>query len=574
MLLLYPGEYECELHGMIVTLDIVEAGNYRAVSYVCGDDFQAVHRLITPDGTLVIKDSLYRALRRLRRQEGPIVLWVDAICINQQDLVEKARSILSMPRIFQRASCTFAFLGDDANADGAVECLMQVTANKFGLSKLKRWPEKLPLCPKSWKKRAVPPPRDALWTQIKAFFARPWFRRSWIVQEATAAPTIKIVCGKYIVDWNDVSCAVGILCADLETRGSDVSAFDPFLKLASLREWESRNKRWPLFKLLETFRHTKSTRQRDRFFSLLGIASDGDLANFAPDYQCSFETIVFRYAQTFFRPITQNRDPMELLYRAGLGNHAHRFPSWVPDWTIERPTPLADSDERGTYFSAWESESPSIRLLPGAHEIEIASIVIDTVDTVGITTNEPKQHESFFGERDGLLNNLKGVYPDEDLEDMKWQIPIAGATDPDVVRNEIAMEVSYQAFRKILRRAKYRKKERRDLQAEPSSQAGRPGSQISLQEKSENYRALLGGTVQGWRIVQTAHHRLSGLAPRNVEFKDVIAIFKGGNVPFILRKSKERPGLYRLIGECYIHGIMFGEGLTLQGVESSILRIY
>ena len=162
MLLLYSSEYECELHSMIVTLDIVEAGNYRAVSYVCRDDFQAVHRLITPDGTLVIKDSLYQALRRLQRQEGPIVLWVDAICINQQDLVEKARSILSMLRIFQRASCTFAFLGDNANADRAVECLMQVTANKFGLSKLKQWPEKLLLCLKSWKKRAMPPLRDAL----------------------------------------------------------------------------------------------------------------------------------------------------------------------------------------------------------------------------------------------------------------------------------------------------------------------------------------------------------------------------------------------------------------------------
>ena len=49
-----------------------------------------------------------------------------------------------------------------------------------------------------------------------------------------------------------------------------------------------------------------------------------------------------------------------------------------------------------------------------------------------------------------------------------------------------------------------------------------------------------------------------GFVPYEAKVGDEICIIYGGVVPFVLRQSK---GSSRLIGESYIHGIMYGEAL-------------
>ena len=44
-------------------------------------------------------------------------------------------------------------------------------------------------------------------------------------------------------------------------------------------------------------------------------------------------------------------------------------------------------------------------------------------------------------------------------------------------------------------------------------------------------------------------------------------------MPFILRKSEEREGLYRLIGQSYINGMMHEELLSFKGVEELDVRL-
>ncbi|KAK2064389.1 hypothetical protein LY76DRAFT_587411 [Colletotrichum caudatum] len=56
--------------------------------------------------------NLDRALRTIRRQTEPVVLWVDSISINQCDVVEKSRQIRSMYGIFRRTTDVIAYLGD------------------------------------------------------------------------------------------------------------------------------------------------------------------------------------------------------------------------------------------------------------------------------------------------------------------------------------------------------------------------------------------------------------------------------------------------------------------------------
>jgi hypothetical protein len=48
-----------------------------------------------------------------------------------------------------------------------------------------------------------------------------------------------------------------------------------------------------------------------------------------------------------------------------------------------------------------------------------------------------------------------------------------------------------------------------------------------------------------------------GLCPGHVAVDDVVCIFHGGKTPYVLRPQSN--GTYILIGETYVHGIMYGE---------------
>jgi hypothetical protein len=60
-----------------------------------------------------------------------------------------------------------------------------------------------------------------------------------------------------------------------------------------------------------------------------------------------------------------------------------------------------------------------------------------------------------------------------------------------------------------------------------------------------------------------------GLAPQAARQGDIISILLGCSVPAILRPDdRERGGCYRLVGECYVHGIMNGEAMKWLGNDS------
>ena len=62
-----------------------------------------------------ITANLHSALQRLRLVDKPILLWADAICINQDDKAEKEAQVLLMRRIYTRADIVVADLGDAAD---------------------------------------------------------------------------------------------------------------------------------------------------------------------------------------------------------------------------------------------------------------------------------------------------------------------------------------------------------------------------------------------------------------------------------------------------------------------------
>lgn len=58
-----------------------------------------------------VSKSLHSALRRLRQRNIPIPVWVDAICVNQADTLERTRQVSMMSSIYQMAEVVWVWLG-------------------------------------------------------------------------------------------------------------------------------------------------------------------------------------------------------------------------------------------------------------------------------------------------------------------------------------------------------------------------------------------------------------------------------------------------------------------------------
>lgn len=134
---------------------------YEALSYVWGSD--STPRCIFLDGTtLSITDNLYAALLHLRDHQLPRMLWVDAVCISQQDEQEKGYQIQLMPTIYSRASHVIVWLGRAADhSDRALDDIRLAADDESFRYELAR-------------------PRGKDYTAILTLLQRPWFRRIWV----------------------------------------------------------------------------------------------------------------------------------------------------------------------------------------------------------------------------------------------------------------------------------------------------------------------------------------------------------------------------------------------------------
>jgi hypothetical protein len=103
MIDLYPGAGD--LYLSLSTTKLEEADPYSALSYVWGDITEK-SRLFLDGHPYLITQSLFVALRHIRakfaRTEA-LRLWVDAVCINQDDIMERNSQIPIMGDIYKRA---------------------------------------------------------------------------------------------------------------------------------------------------------------------------------------------------------------------------------------------------------------------------------------------------------------------------------------------------------------------------------------------------------------------------------------------------------------------------------------
>jgi hypothetical protein len=71
------------------------------------------------------------AFQRLRSKSAPVIVWADAICINQGNIEERNQQVQTMTRIYQQAIEVAIWLGPEAdNSNMALELLVELYRHK------------------------------------------------------------------------------------------------------------------------------------------------------------------------------------------------------------------------------------------------------------------------------------------------------------------------------------------------------------------------------------------------------------------------------------------------------------
>jgi hypothetical protein len=568
-----PGE---PLLGTLKPVDMNSRPQYVAMSYVWGASFKP-HHLTTPEGNIPVTFSLYSALQAIRDQDKPIVLWADAICIDQSNSHEKSIQIRLMRPIYESAEYVLGWIGEEKhNSHNAIEILLQIrtqAANPMF------WPSDLASIPPSWSGKKIPDFEDTIWADIDAFLQREWFRRAWIIQEVVLGTKVKLLCGKWNIDLDDLGEALKLTteAIDQKCRGttglrSPLHATDPAQALSMIRQTYYKGllgRKQDLLSLLELSAHSKATRERDKLFALLGLASDTNGEAFDPDYDSSMETVVLRYAREFVR----KGRAMDLIYRAGTSK-AYSFSSWIPKWTGEA-FPRTISDWRGALgtFCAGGSNPPRVQVSSSMSEVlEISGFAVDTITKIGSVSTLEKDLITFVNSVRQMAKELQSYPEYETLDEVMLKLPIGDAGRPysephdDILVPHRAMTADYWCWlgptfnitKSVANVNSIR--EMMDFLRKPKT----------TRDSGWMYwetAAAFAGRIPNARVCMTEKGYL-GLVCGDVQVGDRVGVFQGGAVPFTLRPSNQDKAVntWTLVGECYIHGIMYGEALSWPGI--------
>lgn len=136
--------------------------SYEALSYTWGSWEDYAHVRMSEGDRLPVTTNLMAALRRLRREDEARILWIDQICINQDDVHERNLQVSRMDEVYRRASDVLVWMGD------------------------------IPWSP-------VPDPQtnehllDSFFAAIEA--TQPfWWTRAWVIQEFALASSLPSIC--------------------------------------------------------------------------------------------------------------------------------------------------------------------------------------------------------------------------------------------------------------------------------------------------------------------------------------------------------------------------------------------
>ena len=528
----------------------------------------------------------------LRKEVEPRTLWIDAVCINQSDPVDKSVQIPLMRDIYGKAQQTIIWLGASTPlADLALQHTPILLQMKQVLDEIKDDRYYNGLAPKDWKRYNLPDPvyepsRWPFYLAVSQMWLSAWFSRVWIIQEHVLSRQCQVQFGNNQLTWEQFI-AIYELFESLNLLDPRISEATRWMisNLQETREAYVKGEKKSLINWLNTEALlTKSTDPRDKIFAMCGIASDVSDGKFVVeiDYQKDTARVYLDFAISYIT--TYCNTALLEVPSWGYDSGVAGLPSWCPDWSVYVPglIPLRSPGGEEFYYHYHCAPNSSLALAvgDGGHKLRVNAIKVSEIHAVS----------PVYGFRDshGLGNQLMTENALAIARLMTVWVDTCGVnTHPIYVTGEKALDcfaftitagiyrkkpliegftVWWGQMKSAHKAAGWMPRKLSYLRAAVGSAAGaysvRKNKEIS--SRMGFFTQFL-GFCHHRRTARTAD-RLMALVPGVTEPGDVVMIFEGAKAPFIVRPT-EKQGIFKFIGETYVHGIMDGERFDRERLE-------
>ena len=546
---------------------------FSALSYTWGT-LEKNKSIIVDDQQLSVTQNLEGALRHMRKsnQKGrdpskpsASYWWIDAICINQSDVIERNQQVTLMTRIFKKANVVRVWLGAEAeNSTMAMNVIGQLHSipNRGPGEPEYQYPDK------STDQKLLH------WKALIAIFQRPWWDRAWVRQEMAVASNAIVHCGESTCSFGAMTRAADTLSRLQNELGDELLQY-PLLKdgalgidfnipfgtqpslLARLSSKCQRGSNYlDLEESLLDLRSSKATDLKDKVFSLLGLV-DPKIYGLPADYRLSMQEVYKAAA----RSVISKTKSLDLLGGCQNPDRLHTLPSWVPnlvdDWKAQ---PFSPSNHHRRHQHPYSSETVVCSLDEATDVLRIKGVYLDCVKVLSDIT----------ASKNSPMAYMKTVY-------VSWkEFVVKNLTDLNIdLQEELNLNKKHNLNNYLLRwredetwieflslgadrtTSSYYLKDSEPLTDNAPVLNGLPDPELArclllpddLKVEYSVFKSIciyLGKYGVGRRVCLTEKGFI-GLVPADTRIGDSICFFHGSNFPSIIRKHDSEK--YVLVGE-------------------------
>jgi hypothetical protein len=543
---------------------------YEAISYRWGDPTLTHVIAVGPERLHIPITSSCRDALSVRTPLMQVrYLWIDSICINQLDKLEKDKQIPLMRDIYTGATQVIARLGDGRDSDLVDDFIIQLIycraelIRKYGneVSPSDKWP-------------SIAPKDQVRWQALMSFVVNEFWDRTWIIQEIVLPERVFVSYGNSYIPWNLLAF---LTVCDIQygmQKAGDHSIrpfFETSKSLAILRaisflrvQYHEQKTRLPIFDLTFRCAYSKVTFPQDKIYALLGMSQDLPKGTLQPDHRC-IPCEIFTDATIY----SLDSGSFALLCLAGHSGDGENpsFPSWVPDLSTGADMyGMVSEIIAGNAYNAGTQSNIQFNVLPDKKHLQIRGVLLDTItECCGDSPYQSFLLQHLKNKTWPTWNELNSQQRNHWVQTFSEISPLAEKHVPDLYIGGLPRTEAL--WRTVIRDS--------DGTSQPADHTfvlgcadlaehlgrfltegdARVTSQISQQQNC--YARLCDTFTNKFAVTESG---LMAMVPLGARKGDVLGVFDGAEFPFVLRPD-QTGDTYVLWGAAYVHGFMNGEAM-------------
>jgi len=572
--------------------ELSKAPDFFALSYVWGEITTDQPHIVIDGKSISVTKNLHRALSDLNSWilDTGKYIWVDALCINQNQTPEKNSQVDIMSDIYRKAKQVLAHLGpppkkssqvakqvlahvcypQDESSFGRTPQLLEritevasTTQSLFvaGLVEASSGkPLEEALAQKAVRLQEIGheiphllpfidgKSRDKAWEAILLFFRSQWWNRAWIVQEAA-------ISGDLLLVYGDLAIPKTVVHSVLTYVGVQIKERETLPAMAIFETWArmpvNPSNRLPLLEAFDIVSRQNCKIPRDKIYAARGLAGSDETASIKTDYDQPLLDVLVQVVSSLLGTGETSRRLEFLGYvaRPGVqvntqesnqgstnGSTESSLPSWLPDWT----TPGYSTPREMQMSCKIRRRFDSFPIFPNAacrprlssnRILHLSGWVVDYIDSV-------------FEEEDTL--DCCSLSPMRDELDQVLELASeSGKPGPASISVKEALDGEVSSFHV------------KDFISDQTRhtwemQYGQTTSRKLFEDITmKSFKARFKTILKGHRIASTKNVH-GALVPCLAQKNDLLCSFIGGLVYYVIRPEGNEPDTFTFVGEAYI----------------------